>query len=176
MVPTLGFVITCFKLTSGFAATVIGDLRPRGSTLQTLIVLVIFNVSLPLRSVLLLEERMELNFWFLNHSGVTEGFINTTRIKSFPPKITAHTLILLKLRLKQGATLPSFTVGNSWYFFLRLKSEHKRQPSSTTETANSTDTEKRRSSNKAELYSDSPVRRELKELGLPVYPQGTHIT
>lgn len=74
-----------------------------------LIGLAIFNVSLLLSPVLFLEERMELKFWFLNHSGSTGVFITTIRIKSFPRKITAHTLTLLKLRLKQGTHLPSST-------------------------------------------------------------------
>lgn len=88
-----------------------------------LIGLAIFNVSLLLSPVLFLEERMELfleermelKFWFLNHSGLTGVFINTIRIKSFPRKITAHTLTLLKLRLKQGTRLPSST--NCLLFF-----------------------------------------------------------
>lgn len=82
-----------------------------------LIGLVIFNVSLLLSPALFLEERMELKFGFLNQSGSTGVFITTIRIKSFPRKITAHTLMLLKLRSKQRTPLPSSTV-ICWHFLI----------------------------------------------------------
>lgn len=62
------------------------ELSPGGQNPQTLTLLVLFNISLLPSPVLFLEERTDLKFGFLNHSGSTGVFITTIRIKSFLSK------------------------------------------------------------------------------------------